>query len=284
MTQQNAIKLFEQKQVRSVWDDSTEEWYFSVVDVVAALTDSVNPADYIKKMRRRDPELSKGWGQIVTPLAVQTAGGKQKMNCATAQGVFRLIQSIPSPKAEPFKLWIAQVAAERLNQMQDPERSIEQAMLDYRRLGYSENWINQRLKSIEIRKELTDEWKRLGLEEGAEFAILTDIIYKAWAGKSAKEYKQFKGLKKENLRDNMTNRELVLNMLAEVSTKDISEAENPDTFAQHAQVAKRGGNVAKTAREQLEKELGHSIISPENAKKLGIAGSMDLPFEDEELK
>ena len=284
MTQQNAIKLFEQKQVRSVWDDATEEWYFSVVDVVAALTDSVNPADYIKKMRQRDPELAKGWGQIVTPLAVQTAGGKQKMNCASAQGIFRIIQSIPSPKAEPFKLWIAQVAAERLNQMQDPERSIEQAMLDYRRLGYSENWINQRLKSIEIRKELTDEWKRLGLEEGTEFAILTDIIYKAWAGKTAKEYKQFKGLKKENLRDNMTNRELVLNMLAEVSTKDISEAENPDTFAQHAQVAKRGGNVAKTAREQLEKELGHSVISPENAKTLGIAGSMDLPFEDEESK
>ncbi len=284
MTQQNAIKLFEQKQVRSVWDDTTEEWYFSVVDVVAALTDSVNPTDYIKKMRQRDPELSKGWGQIVTPLAVQTAGGKQKMNCASAQGIFRIIQSIPSPKAEPFKLWIAQVAAERLNQMQDPERSIEQAMLDYRRLGYSENWINQRLKSIEIRKELTDEWKRLGLEEGTEFAILTDIIYKAWAGKTAKEYKQFKGLKKENLRDNMTNRELVLNMLAEVSTKDISEAENPDTFAQHAQVAKRGGNVAKTAREQLEKELGHSVISPENAKTLGIAGSMDLPFEDEESK
>ena len=170
------------------------------------------------------------------------------------------------------------------NQMQDPERSIEQAMLDYRRLGYSENWINQRLKSIEIRKELTDEWKRLGLEEGAEFAILTDIIYKAWAGKSAKEYKQFKGLKKENLRDNMTNRELVLNMLAEVSTKDISEAENPDTFARHAQVAKRGGNVAKTAREQLEKELGHSVISPENAKTLGIAGNIKLPFEDEDLK
>ena len=284
MTQQNAIKLFEQKQVRSVWDDATEEWYFSVVDVVAILTDSVNPTDYIKKMRQRDPELAKGWGQIVTPLAVQTAGGKQKMNCASAQGIFRIIQSIPSPKAEPFKQWIAQVAAERLNQMQDPERSIEQAMLDYRRLGYSENWINQRLKSIEIRKELTDEWKRLGLEEGTEFAILTDIIYKAWAGKSAKEYKQFKGLKKENLRDNMTNRELVLNMLAEVSTKDISAVENPDTFARHAQVAKRGGNVAKTAREQLEKELGHSVISPENAKTLGIAGSMDLPFEDEEVK
>ena len=284
MTQYNEIKIFAEQQVRSVWDDTTEEWYFAVVDVVAALTDSVNPSDYIKKMRQRDPELAKGWGQIVTPLSIPTAGGKQKVNCSTAKGIFRIIQSIPSPKAEPFKLWIAQVAAERLDQMQDPELSIEQALRDYRRIGYSDNWINQRLKSIEIRKELTDEWKRLGLEEGAEFAILTDIIYKAWAGKSAKEYKQFKGLKKENLRDNMTNRELVLNMLAEVSTKDISEAENPDTFAQHAQVAKRGGNVAKTAREQLEKELGHSVISPENAKTLGIAGIIELPFEDEESK
>ena len=285
MTQQNAIKLFEQKQVRSVWDDTTEEWYFSVVDVVAILTDSDNPQVYWRVLKKR--LLAEG-NQTVTNCnafkMLAPDGKMRKTDVATAEQLFRLIQSIPSPKAEPFKLWIAQVAAERLNQMQDPERSIEQAILDYRRLGYSENWINQRLKSIEIRKELTDEWKRLGLEEGTEFAILTDIIYKAWAGKSAKEYKQFKGLKKENLRDNVTNRELVLNMLAEVSTKDISEAENPDTFARHAQVAKRGGNVAKTAREQLEKELGHSVISPENAKTLGIAGSMDLPFEDEESK
>ena len=285
MTQQNAIKLFEQKQVRSVWDDTTEEWYFSVVDVVAILTDSDNPQVYWRVLKKR--LLAEG-NQTVTNCnafkMLAPDGKMRKTDVATAEQLFRLIQSIPSPKAEPFKLWIAQVAAERLNQMQDPERSIEQAMLDYRRLGYSENWINQRLKSIEIRKELTDEWKRLGLEEGTEFAILTDIIYKAWAGKSAKEYKQFKGLKKENLRDNMTNRELVLNMLAEVSTKDISEAENPDTFTRHAQVAKRGVNVAKTAREQLEKELGHSVISPENAKTLGIAGSMYLPFEDEESK
>ncbi|MBE6395286.1 MAG: hypothetical protein E7044_14735 [Lentisphaerae bacterium] len=285
MTQQNAIKLFEQKQVRSVWDDATEEWYFSVVDVVAILTDSDNPQVYWRVLKKR--LLAEG-NQTVTNCnafkMLAPDGKMRKTDVATAEQLFRLIQSIPSPKTEPFKLWIAQVAAERLNQMQDPERSIEQAMLDYRRLGYSENWINQRLKSIEIRKELTDEWKRLGLEEGAEFAILTDIIYKAWAGKTAKEYKQFKGLKKENLRDNMTNRELVLNMLAEVSTKDISEAENPDTFAQHAQVAKRGGNVAKTAREQLEKELGHSVISPENAKSLGIAGNMELPFKDEESK
>lgn len=285
MTQQNAIKLFEQKQVRSVWDDTTEEWYFSVVDVIAILTDSVNPSDYIKKMRQRDPELAKGWGQIVTPLAIQTAGGKQKVNFASAKGIFRLIQSIPSPKAEPFKLWIAQVAAERLDQMQDPERSIQQAMLDYKRLGYSDNWINQRLKSIEIRKELTDEWKKRGLEEGPQFAVLTDIIYKAWAGKSAREYKQFKGLKKENLRDNMTNRELVLNMLAEVSTKDISEETDPETFSDHMDVARRGGNVAKTARDQLEKELGHSVISSGNAKTPGITADLKLPFnEDEESK
>ena len=221
---------------------------------------------------------AKGWGQIVTPLAIQTAGGKQKVNCATAKGIFRIIQSIPSPKAEPFKLWIAQVAAERLDQMQDPELSIEQALLDYKRLGYSDNWINQRLKSIEIRKELTDEWKRHGIEEGPQFAILTDIIYKAWAGKSAKEYKQFKGLKKENLRDNMTNRELVLNMLAEVSTKDISEEADPETFSDHMDVARRGGNVARTAREQLEKELGHSVISPDNAKSLANTDLPELDF------
>ena len=278
MTQYNEIKIFGEQQVRSVWDDTAEEWYFAVVDVVAALTDSVNPTDYIKKMRQRDSELAKGWGQIVTPLAIQTAGGKQKVNCATAKGIFRIIQSIPSPKAEPFKLWIAQVAAERLDQMQHPELSIEQALLDYRRLGYSDNWINQRLKSIEIRKELTDEWKKHGIEDGPQFAILTDIIYKEWAGKSAKEYKQYKGLKKENLRDNMTNRELVLNMLAEVSTKDISEETDPETFSEHMDVARRGGNVAKTAREQLEKELGHSVISPDNAKKL--AKSNDLPELD----
>ena len=278
MTQHNEIKIFGEQQVRSVWDDTAEEWYFAVVDVVAALTDSVNPTDYIKKMRQRDPELAKGWGQIVTPLAIQTAGGKQKVNCATAKGIFRIIQSIPSPKAEPFKLWIAQVAAERLDQMQDPELSIEQAMRDYKRLGYSDNWINQRLKSIEIRKELTDEWKKHGIEEGPQFAILTDIIYKAWAGKSAKEYKHFKGLKKENLRDNMTNRELVLNMLAEVSTKDISEETDPETFSDHMDVARRGGNVARTAREQLEKELGHPVISPDNAKSL--ANSNDLPELD----
>ena len=286
MTQQNAIKLFEQKQVRSVWDNTTEEWYFSVVDVIAILTDSDNPQVYWRVLKKR---LSAEGNQTVTNCnafkMIAPDGKMRKTDVATAEQLFRLIQSIPSPKAEPFKLWIAQVAAERLDQMQDPERSIQQAMLDYKRLGYSDNWINQRLKSIEIRKELTDEWKKRGLEEGPQFAVLTDIIYKAWAGKSAREYKQFKGLKKENLRDNMTNRELVLNMLAEVSTKDISEETDPETFSDHMDVARRGGNVAKTARDQLEKELGHSVISSGNAKTPGITADPKLPFnEDEESK
>ncbi len=266
MAQKNAIKLFEGKHVRSVWDDNAEKWYFSIVDVVAVLTDSVNPTDYIKKMKQRDPLLKEGWGQFVTPLAIQTAGGKQKMNCADAEGMFRIIQSIPSPKAEPFKRWIAKVAADRLDQMQDPELSIQQAMQDYKRLGYSDNWINQRLKSIEIRKGLTDEWKKHGLEEGVQFATLTDIIYQTWAGKTAKQYKQFKGLKKENLRDNMTNTELVLNMLAELSVTEISEATDPDTMEQHKSVARQGGEIAKNARQELEEKTGRKVVSPLNAK------------------
>lgn len=268
MTPQNKIQLFEQKKVRTVWDESQEKWYFAVVDVVEALTDSVNPADYIKKMKKRDPMLAQGWGQIVTPLSIQTTGGKQKVNCADTEGVFRIIQSIPSPKAEPFKQWMASVASERLDQMQDPELSIEQAMTDYKRLGYSEDWINQRLKSIEIRKELTDEWKRHGLEEGVQFATLTDIITKVWSDNTTREYKRLKGLKKENLRDNMTNRELVLNMLAELSTKDISAATNPETMDEHKEVARRGGGVARKARLQLEKETGQKVVTSLNAKSI----------------
>ena len=266
MTQHNAIKLFEEKRVRTVWDDQQEKWYFSVVDVVSVLTDSANPTDYIKKMRKRDPQLAEGWGQIVTPLSIQTPGGKQKVNFADTEAIFRIIQSIPSPKAEPFKLWMARVAAERLDQMQDPELSINQALMDYKRLGYSDNWINQRLKSIEIRKELTDEWKRHGLQEGVQFATLTDIMYQTWSDMTAREYKRFKGLKKENLRDNMTNKELVLNMLAELSTKEISESRNPETFAQHAEIAQQGGGIARNARLELEEKTGKSVISPLNAK------------------
>ena len=267
MTKYNAIKLFESKQVRAIWDDEQEKWYFSITDVIAILTDSVNPTDYLKKMRKRDPQLAEGWGQIVTPLSIQTAGGKQKVNFADTKGIFRLIQSIPSPKAEPFKLWMAQVAADRIEQMQDPELSINQALMDYKRLGYSDNWINQRLKSIEIRKELTDEWKKHGLQEGIQFATLTDIIYQTWSDMTARQYKQFKGLRKENLRDNMTNKELVLNMLAELSTKEISESNNPETFDEHKEIAVQGGEVARNARIELEAKTGKSVISPLNAQK-----------------
>jgi prophage antirepressor-like protein len=273
MTTQNKIQIFEQKKVRTVWDEDKEKWYFAVVDVVEVLTDSVNPVDYIKKMKKRDPGLSQGWGQIVTPLAIQTAGGKQKINFADTEGIFRIIQSIPSAKAEPFKQWMASVASDRLDQLQDPELSIEQAMTDYKRLGYSENWINQRLKSIEIRKELTDEWKRHGLEEGVQFATLTDIIYKTWSDHSAREYKKLKGLKKENLRDHMTNRELVLNMLAELSTKDISVATNPETLGEHAEVARQGGQVARNARLELEQKTGQKVVSSLNAQNIKSIGN-----------
>ena len=267
MVRQNAIKVFEEKKVRTLWDSETEEWYFSVVDVVAVLTDSPNPRKYWSVLKTR---LKKEGSELATncsQLKMLSSDGKYyKTDVATTQQLFRLIQSIPSSKAEPFKLWMAQVAKERLDQMQDPELSIQQAMTDYKRLGYSDNLINQRLKSIEIRKELTDEWKRRGLQEGVQFATLTDIIYQSWADKTAKEYKQFKGLKKENLRDNMTNKELVLNMLAELSTKEISEATQPETFDDHKDVAKRGGNIARETRVRLEEETGKPVISPMNAK------------------
>ncbi|WP_455638072.1 BRO-N domain-containing protein [Parabacteroides sp.] len=269
MTQQNAIKVFEEKKVRTLWDSETEEWYFSIVDVVAVLTDSdyQTARNYWKVLKNR---LTKEGNETVTNcnrLKLPAEDGKMRLtDVATTEQLFRLIQSIPSPKAEPFKLWMAQVAKERLDQMQDPELSIEQAMTDYKRLGYSDNWINQRLKSIEIRKDLTDEWKRQGLEEGVQFATLTDIIYKTWAGKTAKEYKQFKGLKKENLRDNMTNKELVLNMLAELSTKEISEVTETESFNDHMDVARRGGNIAKEARMKLEEETGRPVVTPINAK------------------
>ena len=279
MTQKQALQIFEERKVRTVWDDEQEKWYFAIADVVEILTETVNPTDYIKKMKKRDPQLAEGWGQIVTPLSLQTAGGKQRVNCASLEGVFRIIQSIPSPKAEPFKLWMAQVASTRIDQMQDPELSIEQAMLDYKRLGYSDNWINQRLKSIEVRKELTDEWKRRGVEEGVQFATLTDIITQTWSGKTTKEYKQFKGLKKENLRDNMTNTELILNMLAESATTDLSKEQKPETFDENMNVAHNGGKVARSARMELEKQLGHSVVTPLNAKKylnqIGEIGEAD---------
>jgi hypothetical protein len=267
MTQSEAVKVFEQSTIRSLWDDDAEKWFFSIVDVVGALTDSVNPTAYWRKLKER---LKKEGNQTVTNchgFKMRAADGKmRKTDCADTEQLFRLIQSIPSPKAEPFKQWMAQVASERIDQIQDPELSIEQAMMDYKRLGYSDNWINQRLKSIEIRKELTDEWKKRGLEEGVQFATLTDIIYKTWADKTVKEYRNFKGLKKENLRDNMTNKELVLNMLAELSTKEISDTVEPDSFPKHQHVAKLGGEVARNARLELESKTGRKVISPFNAK------------------
>ena len=267
MTKKEAIKIFEEKKVRAVWDDETEEWYFSVIDRIAVLTDSSNPTDYFKKMRKRDEQLASFVGTNCPQVTMQTeTGKKRKTLAADTQAVFRIIQSIPSPKAEPFKLWMAQVAKERLDEMQDPELTIDRAMMEYKALGYSDNWINQRLKSIEIRKDLTDEWKRHGLQEGVQFATLTDIIYQTWAGKTSKEYKKFKGLKKENLRDNMTNTELVLNMLAELSTKQISETSDPETFNEHIDVARRGGNIAREARLKLEEETGKKVVSPLNAK------------------
>jgi len=266
---QNKIELFEHKKIRTVWDEKEEEWYFSVVDVVGALTDSTNPTDYLKKLRKRDELIGIYIGTNCPHVEMKTETGKYRKTLAgNVENLFRIIQSIPSPKAEPFKLWLAHVAKERLDQLQDPELSIEQAMSDYKRLGYSDNWINQRLKSIEIRKELTDEWKKHGLQEGVQFATLTDIIYKTWSGKTAKEYKQFKGLKKENLRDNMTNKELVINMLAELSTKEISEVSNPETTTEHENVAQRGGNIAREARLKLEAETGKKVVSPLNAKNV----------------
>ena len=266
MSQKEQIQLFEEKKVRTVWDDEKEEWFFSVVDVVEVLTDSADPKQYIKKMRARDPELNASWGTICTLTRMTASDGKSyRTQAADIKGIFRIIQSIPSPKAEPFKQWMAQVAAERLNQMQDPERSIDQAVADYKRLGYSDAWIKRRIKSIEIRKDLTDQWDKAGVKEGQQYASLTDIITRAWSGKTTKQYKQFKGLKKESLRDNMTNLELALNMFAESATAELHKEKNPHGYNASAQLAKAGGKAAEAARLNLEEQLGHSIISREKA-------------------
>ena len=270
MTKKQALQLFEQKKVRTIWDEEQEKWYFAIVDVVAVLTeqdDYLKSRKYWNKLKQR---LKEEGNETVTnchQFKLQAADGKMRLtDVADTEQLFRLIQSIPSPKAEPFKIWMSQVASTRLEQMQDPELSIEQAMLDYKRLGYSDSWINQRLKSIEIRKELTDEWNRTGVTENYQYATLTDIITKEWSGFKTKEYKQFKGLKKESLRDNMTNVELILNSLAEASTTEISKEKDPSGFEESKVVAKEGGEVAKIAREQLEAKIGKSVISHRNAK------------------
>lgn len=266
MSQKEQIQLFEEKKVRTVWDDEKEEWFFSVVDVVEVLTDSANPTDYLKKMRKREPELGVYIGTNCPQVTMTTSTGKKRKTlAATIEQLFRIIQSIPSPKAEPFKQWMAEVAAERLNQMQDPELSIDQAVADYKRLGYSDAWIKRRIKSIEIRKDLTDQWDKAGVKEGQQYASLTDIITRAWSGKTTKQYKQFKGLKKESLRDNMTNLELALNMFAESATVELHKEKNPHGYNASAQLAKAGGKAAEAARLNLEEQLGHSIISREKA-------------------
>lgn len=267
MEKKNEIKLFEEKKVRTLWDEEQEKWFISIVDVIEVLTETDRPRKYWSdlkaKLKKEGSQLSEKIGQLKMPAE----DGKMRMtDVADTEQIFRLIQSIPSPKAEPFKLWLAQLASERLDEMQDPEITIDRALEQYLKLGYSENWINQRLKSIEIRKELTDEWKKRGMKEGMQFATLTDIITKAWSGKTTKEYKVLKGLKKENLRDNMTNTELILNMLAEASTKDISQATNPETFQDNAKVAFQGGNVAKVARLELEQKTGKKVVTSLNAK------------------
>lgn len=263
----NTLQLFEGRKIRTHWSAEEGKWYFAVPDIVAALTESVNPSDYIKKMKARDKELAEGWGQIVTPLSIQTAGGKQRVNCADQAGMFRLIQSIPSPKAEPIKRWIAQVASDRIDEMQDPELAIERGYEYYRKKGYGEKWIEQRMKGKATRKELTDEWQRCGVKDN-QFATLTDILTKEWSGFTTRQYKEFKGLKKENLRDHMTNLETAVNTLAEAVTTELSKQRNPKTIEQNRSVAKAGGKVARQTRENIEQQLGRSIVSRSNAKQL----------------
>ena len=281
MRPMDSLKVFDDKKVRAVWDDEQEKWFISIVDVINILTGSVDPAAYWRKLKQR---LKAEGNETVTNchgLKMRASDGKMRMtDVADPEQLFRLIQSIPSPKAEPFKLWLAQIGSERLDEMQDPELSIDRAMQQYLQLGYSENWINQRLKSIEIRKDLTDEWKFRGLKVGVQFATLTDIITKAWSDKTTKEYKILKGLRKENLRDNMTNTELILNMLAEASTKDISQAVAPKTFEESKKVAKQGGNVAKVARQELEAKTGKKVVTSLKAKKNQNPNLLDMPDED----
>ena len=284
-----AIQLFEGKRVRIVWDAEQEKYYFSVVDIVQVLTDSADVKQYIKKMRARDSELDSKWGTICTPVEMRAFDGKRrKVQAADLQGIFRLIQSIPSKKAEPVKQWLAKLGEQRIDQMIDPELTFQMAVEDYRRQGYSDKWINERMRSIEMRKELTDEWHRAGITEQKDFAILTNVLTQAWSGMTTGEYKRHKGLTKENLRDNMTNVELALNTLAEVTATEISRQRNPKGMAQSRQTAKEGGEVARNARADIESRLGHSVISSERAsdhiRPLEESKAEELPFEDKEDK
>jgi len=266
MNENFAIQLFEGKKVRIAWDAEKEKYYFAVADIVQVLTDTVNPRDYIKKMLRRDPELKSKWGTICPPVEMLAPDGKRrKTQAADLEGIFRIIQSIPSKKAEPVRQWLAELGSQRIDQMIDPELTFQMAVEDYRRQGYSDRWINERMRSIEMRKELTDEWHRSGIHEPKDFAILTNVLTKAWSGMTTKQYKHYKGLTKENLRDNMTNIELALNTLAEVATTEYSRQSNPQTMAESQRIAQEGGNVARDARQTMERRLGRSVVSPERA-------------------
>lgn len=290
MDENNSIQLFEDRKIRTAWDEEKEEWYFSVQDVVAVLSESTDPKQYIKKMRARDPQLSANWGTICTPVQMLAADGKQrKVQAANTEGILRIIQSIPSPKAEPFRRWLAQVGRERIEETIDPEQAIDRALETYQKKGYDADWIHQRILSIRVRNELTAEWQARGVEQGREYAILTDEITKAWSGMTTRQYKNLKGLKKENLRDNMSTTEIILNMLAETSTKDISVAEKPDGFKESVKVAQQGGEVAGIARKALEARTGKPVVTSQNAAQLnavvtdmieGVAEA-DKPNEDE---
>jgi DNA-damage-inducible protein D len=270
------IKLFESKKIRSVWNETEKSWYFVVSDVIQILTDTPNPSDYIKKMRKRDSELAKGWGQIVPPLMVETAGGKQKMGCANTKGLLRIIQSIPSPKAEPFKLWLAQVGSDRLDEIENPELATKRTRELYKLKGYSEDWIEKRMRSIAIREELTDSWKKSDVKENVEYAILTAEISKATFGVTPKDHKNIKGLKNQNLRDHMSDLELIFSMLGEASTQAIVQTKQPKGFIENKKVAKQGGNVAGNARKELEEKTGKKVVSKENYLELGQSAKKKL--------
>ena len=290
MDENNSIQLFEDQKIRTAWDEEQEEWYFSVQDVVAVLTDSVDPKQYIKKMRTRDPELAANWGTICTPVQmIATDGKNRKIQAANIEGILRIIQSIPSPKAEPSKLWLAQVGRERIEETIDPEQAIDRALETYQKKGYDADWIHQRILSIRVRNELTAEWQARGVEQGREYAILTDEITKAWSGMTTRQYKRLKGLKKENLRDNMSTMEIVLNMLAEATTTELSKAHQPEGFAESQKIAKRGGSYAGQVRRDIESDTGRPVITAQNAAQLnsvvvdvieGVAGA-EKPEETE---
>lgn len=269
MDENNSIQLFEDRKIRTAWDEEQEEWYFSVQDVVAVLAESSDPKQYIKKMRTRDPELSANWGTICTPVQMPAADGKmRKIQAANTEGLLRIIQSIPSPKAEPFKRWLAQVGRERIEETIDPEQAIDRALETYQKKGYDTDWIHQRLLSIRVRNELTTEWQERGVQQGKEYAILTDEITKAWSGMTTRQYKKLKGLKKENLRDNMSTMEIVLNMLAEATTTELSKAHQPEGFSESQKIARRGGNYAGQVRQDIEKDTGRPVITSQNAAQL----------------